>query len=235
MTRWSRSAVVLLAMLPAAALGEIMWFDNEAEFVGFNNSVGRVFGGIETLEENTATSDFLGFDDPLSPGVPQGPFPNGLEGVGNMIVQANTLGNGQVPSMRFPSPNGLVHVSAAAGFGNESDMVLANQFVDGFDMIFPGADTIAVGFESMSLLGGSTISIEVFGPDLTTLIGNMNASAEPNTFVGISSDIPIGRINFYDFGNGAEGADNIQVWFVPEPASLGLLVLGGLGVLWRRG
>lgn len=46
------------------------------------------------------------------------------------------------------------------------------------------------------------------------LLGEATAPADTTgvNFIGVWSDIPIGRINIWDPSDGAEGADRIQAW-----------------------
>ena len=72
-----------------------------------------------------------------------------------------------------------------------------------------------------------TDGAQVFEELLFTKIGF------PGAFVGLLSTVPLGRINVADFENGSEFVDNIRM-YVPEPATVCLLTLGALGMMFRR-
>ena len=89
---------------------------------------------------------------------------------------------------------------------------------------------------TVSDTAGATV---VFRDPLGNLIDQVTADITPVTWkwIGWSSDTPIGSIQIT--GNGPMGNrpvqfDNLEVNFVPEPASLALLGLGGLALLRRR-
>lgn len=109
-------------------------------------------------------------------------------------------------------PNGLA--TLGVGFaGAASDQVVANTFVDSFELVFDPPVT-AVGGELVHYTGASqTINITIFDANdvqigSTTGTGTSGAG----TFWGVFSAVPIGRVNFLSVapaGDGAEGMDNI--------------------------
>ncbi len=204
----------------APAQSVLTWFTNQAAFEEFNKSDGKVLKGFENFEESVLPPNSVdGFNDPLEFGVPNGPdafpFPQGMTGLPNLLVQSNNLGNDPVDE----SPHGINGLFAAsAGFaGVVSDVVVAFLFVFSLDLIFT-EEKSGVGFNTIDLGGPQTrFTVRVFSMD-NVFLGMMPSPAEPTgaNFIGVWSDVPIGRINI--FSEGSEGADNIQAWeAVPCP------------------
>ena len=195
--------------------GDLVWFTNQADFEAFNAGEGRVLKGTEDYEESVLDpGDGADFDDPLESGVPNLPegliFPDGMTGLPNLIVQSN-LGGGRPTD---EDPRGVDGLAAASdGFlGAVSDVVLANFFPDSLDLIFTDEKS-GVGFNTITLFGGPFVNIRVYSTT-NVLLGEMLTFGDPfgTFFIGVWSPDPIGRINIWDFGGGAEGGDNIQVW-----------------------
>ncbi len=208
------SAKRTVAPPPAQAQGGLIWFTNQADFEAFNAGEGKVLKGIEDFEESILDpNDVDGFDDPLESGVacfpPGCPFPVGMTGLPNLIVQSNILAGDQFD----PAPAGVGGLAAASApfLGAVSDVVLANNFADSLDLIFTDEKS-GVGFNTIDILGPQ-IGVEVRVYSTTNVfLGMMPSPADPSgaSFIGVWSPTPIGRINI--FSAGAEGADNIQAW-----------------------
>ena len=209
------SANRTVAPPPAPAQGGLMWFTDRAAFEAFNQSAGKVLKGIEDFEESILDpNDVDGFDDPLEfgvPNLPDGfPFPNGMTGLPNLIVQSNLLGGNPTNE----DPRGVDGLAAlSAGFlGAVSDMVIANIGGDSLDLIFTDEKS-GVGFNPISFFGAQAVEVRVYSTT-NVFLGEMPSPADPTgaSFIGVWSSIPIGRINIFDPGNGFEGGDNIQAW-----------------------
>ena len=229
-----RSCLVLflVAAVPTAAVANISWYTDKDVFAADAITAGYVWSGTETFEENTAP-DLGTMFDPLEYGVANGAiWPTGLDEM--MAVQANTLGsNPSQPSPRG-TEDGLMIVPYGIGLGNTSDLVFNNIFADSLDLIFtPYADYYAVGFAPSTLFGLNELTVRAYKQD-ESLLGEASTttSITGDVFLGVISDVPIGRININSPSNGSECADTIQLW-VPEPASL-MLAFVGVGVLLRR-
>ncbi len=84
------------------AKADIIFFANDAAgFVAAQTASGNTTLGTETFEQSTvAPGTFAVFDDPLTQGVPNGPFPTGL--TVPMTIQSNVLGG----AATSPSPGG---------------------------------------------------------------------------------------------------------------------------------
>ncbi|MEE9128817.1 MAG: hypothetical protein V3T84_02280 [Phycisphaerales bacterium] len=205
---------------PAApAQGGLIWFTNQADFEAFNAGEGKVLKGIENYEESIL-DPFNGevFDDPLEsfvPNLPDGfPFPLGMLGLPNLIVQANTGGGD--PSDENPrGVEGLVAWSDGGG-GAVSDVVFARIPQDSLDLIFTDEKS-GVGFNTITFFGTS-VQVRVYSTT-NVFLGVMTTPADASgaNFIGVWSPIPIGRINIFNPSNEQEGGDNIQAWEVPCP------------------
>ena len=204
----------------APAQGGLLWFTNQVEFQAFNAGLGNVLKGIEDYEESILdlnSTDF--FDDPLQSGVPNlpdgFPFPVGMTGLPNLIVQSN-LGGGNPSDENPRGPNALLAVSAGKIGGAVSDLVVALQAVDSLDLIFTDEKS-GVGFNTLTFVGGPSVEVRVYSTT-NVFLGMMTTPANPSgvNFIGVWSSDPIGRINIFDptneGRNGLEGGDNIQAW-----------------------
>ncbi len=79
---------------------------------------------------------------------------------------------------------------------------------------------IGVGFNPITLLGGASVEIQVYDKNNELmLLGESPADETGANFWGISCSEIIDRVNIYDAGGGAEGADNIELWIHGDPCS----------------
>ena len=95
--RTSLVALLLVAIPAGTATADLLWFDDEDDFVAAAVGAGLVLKGVEDFEESILPpGGMAGVDDPLESGVPNKPdgfpFPKGLTGLDNIKVQSNTLG-----------------------------------------------------------------------------------------------------------------------------------------------
>ncbi len=115
----------------------------------------------------------------------------------------------------MPSPSGLDGLAAvSAGFlGAISDIVVASTFLDSFDMIFSEPNHMAIGFDTISILGSGTVEIRVYDEhEILLVMGAAPVDPAGSSFFGVWCNLPISRVNVFDTGDDAEGADNIQMW-----------------------
>ena len=227
-------AVVTVASGAPAQAG-VIFFSDHATFVAA--MAGATSLGIEDFEGSTqAPGNIVALNDPLTQGVPNGPYPAGL--TAPLTVQSNQLAGSAVTT----SPRGVEGLTAlSSGFvGAVSDVMLANFFVDSLDLIFATPDQVSgVGFNTLSFALASGLVVQVYNTS-NTLLASAFTSGDPGgtNFLGIQAtggDV-IGRINIFSIDTRAEGADNVQIFgpAAPEPASLALMGVSVLGLAMRR-
>jgi len=187
----------------------LMFFTDKA---AFESAAGAQIC-LEDFEESTLPGNGVaGVDDPLESGTPNTNYPNGLEGCDGMAIQSNL----DADCASSANPRGVTGLAiASAGFqGAASDIVVANFFVDSWDMILTTQDPVgAVGANTLALLGGNTVDVCVFDAN-DVLLGSQTFSADVGgtNFMGVISDSDaIARINVFDTAGGAEGLDNITL------------------------
>ncbi|MCH7871020.1 MAG: hypothetical protein IID33_04905, partial [Planctomycetes bacterium] len=219
--------VLFAAIVAAPAAAQLTWFNSQAAFDAANG--GNIFVGVEDYEASVLPPNAVdGFEDTLQFGIPNGPdgfpYPNGTQGLPNLITQSNTdsaSGN--------PNPQGAGTSALAAGsvgfLGFTSDGVVSNTFVNGLDLLYTGG-AAGIGGRVIDALGPQTgVLITVYDINNNAL-GSMTVpgNAGGSNFSGvISGGAAIGRINMQS--GGAEGLDDVRAYVVPEPASLGLFLL----------
>ena len=217
--------ILFTVMVAEPATAQLTWFADQGAFEAAALGSGHILQGIEDYEASTLDPNQIEyFDDPLRFGVPtpNGPYPNGTQGLVNLITQSNILGNaGFIPSPAGAKARGLA-VGSTGYIGFTSNQVFSNKFDYGLDLIFMGQDTTAVGGRVVDLLGLQTgVEIMVFDT-ANALLGQMHVPGDAGgtNFMGVISTRPIGRINM--FSGGAEGMDDIQAYanpgFVPTQA-----------------
>jgi len=111
------------------------------------------------------------------------------------------------------SANGLAVLGTGA-LGNASPTVVANTFVDMFEVTFNAPEPNAVGMDLVDYLSAQTLNITIYDTN-DVQIGATTGLATNNegSFFGVYSAAPIGRITLLapnSTGDGAEGVDNFS-------------------------
>jgi len=131
----------------------------------------------------------IGFDGPLT-SAGSGPVPAGFL-PDNITIDSQLDGPGG--GSRGAGGGGLVGIGPSAGFGNPSNAVGANFFVDALGIDF-GEETCAFEWQASSLLGAPTYDLYVDGGYLATLDNDVRYLLSGSFFA----------VAFYDPSGGAE-------------------------------
>lgn len=213
MNGWKQGlcAAVLVGGMASEASAALIVYTDRASFNAAQS--GLPVEGFESVPD----LGIVGFAGPLDAATNNGIFSPGDILPGVTIMNQN-LGGGA---------DALVGLGWSAGFGNPSNIVLANYLVDGLDLFFSNANT--VGFDVWSLLGGATVDVSVYGLG-NTLLGTYSIASGGGFFGAYNNAGNITRINLFDPSGGAEGADDIAFGTasVPEPATI---LLFGIGLM----
>ena len=213
--------VVACGVLTGPVAADIQLFDLEGP-----QQLADFFAAVETMTV-LASYDFdsipdlglQGIDGPLT-SEGSGPIPPGL--IPDRITLDSNLepyGEGG-PSTRGPGGNGLAGIGPSAPFGTPSNAVVANYYVDSFDIIFtPGGDfgssaarVTALVFTGVSLIGTDTMDITVYDSADEEVIEFEAAYAPPagHTYGLLAVGTFIGRVNFYDQEDAVYGAEGVM-------------------------
>ncbi len=221
----------------AGADGTVQFFTDPALFDAAIQQAGKVSKGKWDFAatQSNPPSHVEGFSDPLNINNP-GPFDS--VPLDNITIQSNLNPQGQGgPNPR--GPNALVLVNGPA-FGLDNTAILANTFVDSFDILSgpPAGDNhTAMSMDVFSLApSGAPRHVTLFDKNDVEVGKLLLPPSAQKQFVGLimNGGKTIGRVNIYDTGgSGAEGISQLEV-FVPAPAALALLGMAGLIAGRRR-
>ncbi|MEM9709355.1 MAG: VPLPA-CTERM sorting domain-containing protein [Pseudomonadota bacterium] len=208
-------------LCPAAAAGALMLSSGFAEAVTLFSLDEVAFEAANTI---TSTEDFE--DESFPPG-----------GTQQTLGTVETYGDFTL-GVDFGE---IVEVGAGL-FGLPSAMAGANQFSSSLDVLLP-ANSTAFGVDLFSLLSASNMAVEVYDifdnllASTSIAVGDQSSSG---TFLGVTSDEAIGRVNLLSDTDQAEIVDNLRAGTamtpIPLPASAFLLLTGllGAGAVTRR-
>jgi hypothetical protein len=236
------------AVCAGSAPGQTTFFTEQFNFETAAQQAGKAMKGIETFEESTApVQSKTFFPNPLQNGVPQPHFPLGIDET-NLIIQTNITPS-PAPLLPNPSTNpNALWVNGTGFIGSNSIKVGTDEFLNSLfssiDIIFPAADKTAVGLDASVFSGfaaghsGFTLSAFDSSNNLLGLFFVPPGLPEPNkSFMGVLSTTPIGRVNVWGHFSVPQpfAVDDIQMWVVPAPGSIGLaLTLGCVASRRRR-
>ena len=222
-------AAAIVAIPATAATGAVIFYDNAGAFDTQMSNMGYLFEGLEDFEgNNVGDNNVLALPGPLEGGTPwvdgggMG-FPTGLSQMNLSITCSGA------------DPDNWVVLLTNGFAGAVTDCVGANTFVESTNLNFVNGMTGGMSLDLFDLVGGGLADIAVY--DLNdALIGSYAANAPFNgAFLGVYSDVAIGRINIQAQNAGGEILDNVAMYnIIPAPASLGLLALAGLARRRRR-
>lgn len=234
-------AIIITCAPATATLADITFFLNDQ--TGFRTATNSLhFRGIEDFESSTLTTgEVAGVDDPLAPGIANGPFPMGTNPAIGLTIQSNTLAGNATTTSPFGF-NGLA--TYADGFGSSPTDQLTTQFMShSLDLLFEMGTQAA---EFLPLFVDGTGNPLLTGPIEIEVYDSMNTFLDSIMVPDVSffltdktvgmvatNGMDIGRVNLFD-GNSAQhwqGVDDISVFGVPEPnfRIVGLVVLTWFG------
>jgi len=141
-------------------------------------------------------------------------FPGPLSSAGGGPVSAGIVPDKISMDVSGAPVNTLVAVGPSAGFGNASNAILANTFVDSF-LIWLEGDKVAFEFNGLTLLGGSTIDISVTDQNNNvTVFLDVTVNSGRNLGLLGTNGQTIAHVELLDFLGGAEGVQGFGTTYV---------------------
>jgi hypothetical protein len=214
---------VVLAAAPARA--QLTFFTDRAAFNA--SAVGLVTEDFEEAVLGSGNAAAMG--NPLDAATNNGIFSTGQIEAG---LRISVPESSSVTAIAVFGPGFAPFISSKAVYGNSSFTSVNLSFLNG--------TTSAVGFDLLTYAvnGPRTVS---FYDASDALLGTVNVSGlTSGTFVGVTSTVPIARVNTGRETGRNTGVDNVSFGIrsnpddIPEPATLALLLPAALAFRRRR-
>ena len=236
--------------LPSTA--GVIFFDNSLQFNLATAGMNAM--STEGWENGANTPGLISFDDPIQPGVANGPFVSGS--AAGIRVQSNTLGAAATttsPTGAFGLVYGIAGSLGVSGNAQPSKQVSSNFPGNSFDIILTpvnGNTPLAIDltptfYRVAGASNSATLTITVYNTN-NTLLGSITVDnvvdALETAYLGIAATgaDSLGRINIWANVNDVTGADSLRVFgtntSTPEPSTILMSAAGlaGLFLLKRR-
>lgn len=227
-------ALLVTALITGSATADTVWYVGagyyddgtnpavEASFLA-DPMAGPQIPGLEGFEEPD-DDYFMGISNPLNEYSDDEAFDPG-------DIEAN---------LNIASPGGdLWWVSGDYGYAFDSDQIMTSTSGDEYlELTFgpgqrPWGVSMRVGDSQPS---PSSVTVTAYGAD-DAFLGSATANGFRyylGDFVGVWSDVPIGRITIVSDTGEQEIVDSIKRYAVPEPITLTMLAAGALALVRRR-
>jgi len=228
--------VAALALVVTAARAQTD-YSSQTQFHGVMKALGKGMKGPEDYEESILPpGGNVILNGPLLPGVPNGPFLNGLDEP-NLAVYSHVSPNPAVFSPR--NVNDLLHSTLGGPNPYLSHVVLTQVLGDSLDLVIQNGTHTGVGFKVVSEHATIGMVISVFDTHNAPVAQYFrNGNPTGTNFFGVQFAPGIGRINISSGSNETLriGADDIESWAfpVPAPASIAMLAVGAPLLTRRR-
>jgi hypothetical protein len=228
-------AAALLA--GSSADGAVFWYDLPTQQAQWSADLAAYGYVIQSTTNWGALPDWgiVGMNCPVDTNTNNGIFAPG--DIPFDLMFASNLTPWGTGGLNNEPVNGLVAVGPSGGFGNPSNALLANYFVDSFDIFDVAGNVVAMEINALTLLGSNVVDLTLYN-DNGGLIGSFGGAAAPAGHrygVLVTGADSIGVLNVYDAGGGAEGVMAVTTYAaIPAPGALALLGLAGLARRRRR-
>ena len=222
--------ICICVLATSIAKADLLLFDIDADPLAWANAIAGGTPSIAYDFDLDPDYGIQGFDGPLT-SAGAGPVSAGNLAVGVTMDRINNGGGDP----------GLVGVGPLAGFGNASNAVLANFFVDAFAVLSFGGPIEAFEFNALTILGSGNVDLTLHDDQgIMYLFPGVSVGTGTNLGVLATNNMFLTQIDIFDVtgSGGAEGVQGAGTIYsglsVPEPSTVALFGMGLIGFGFSR-